>query len=162
MNKVNFPFWDDEVEKAITEIYRVKSQIQSVGETETVDSKLAALEIMAYFKQWVENNKGWEVIQDASTRNREKIFQRIIHLSGLCYIEKNNFDMSCEPDEGRGPVDFKVNRGQEKTLIEVKLSSNSQYLHGYEVQVEEYGKAENTDKLVYVLVDVGNPLKVKN
>jgi hypothetical protein len=43
----------------------------------------------------------------------------------------------------------------------VKLSSNSQYLHGYEVQVEEYGKAENTDKLVYVLVDVGNPLKVK-
>ena len=42
----------------------------------------------------------------------------------------------------------------------MKLSSNSQYLHGYEVQVEEYGKA--TDKLVYVLVDVGNPLKVKN
>lgn len=32
MNKVNFPFWDDEVEKAITEIYRVKSQMQSVGE----------------------------------------------------------------------------------------------------------------------------------
>lgn len=31
MNKVNFPFWDDEVEKAITEIYRVRSQIQSVG-----------------------------------------------------------------------------------------------------------------------------------
>ncbi len=31
MNKVNFPFWDDEVEKAITEIYRVKSQLQSVG-----------------------------------------------------------------------------------------------------------------------------------
>mgnify|MGYP001666283358 FL=1 len=44
----------------------------------------------------------------------------------------------------------------------MKLSSNSQYLHGYEVQVEEYGKAENTDKLVYVLVDVGIPLKVKN
>lgn len=43
----------------------------------------------------------------------------------------------------------------------MKLSSNSQYLHGYEVKVEEYGKAENTDKLVYVLVDVGNPLKVK-
>ena len=42
---------------------------------------------------------------------------------------------------------LKVSRGQDKTLIEVKLSSNSQYLHGYEVQVEEYGKAENTDKL---------------
>lgn len=43
----------------------------------------------------------------------------------------------------------------------MKLSSNSQYLHGYEIQVEEYGKAENTDKLIYVLVDLGNPGKVK-
>ena len=55
---------------------------------EAIDSKAAALEIMEYFKQWVENNKGWEVIQDASSRNREKILQRIIHLSGLCYIRK--------------------------------------------------------------------------
>ncbi len=128
---------------------------------EVIDSKSASLEIMMYFKQWVENNKGWEVIQDASSRNREKILQRIIHLSGQRYIENNNLDMSCEPDEGRGPVDFKISRGQDKTLIEVKLSSNSQYLHGYEIQVEEYGKAENTDKLIYVLVDLGNPGKVK-
>lgn len=149
------------LEKIWQRILRLDMSWKTKLQEEIIDSKSAALEIMAYFKQWVENNKGWEVIQDASSRNREKILQRIIHLSGLCYIEKNNFDMSCEPDEGRGPVDFKVSRGQEKTLIEVKLSSNSQYLHGYEVQVEEYGKAENTDKLVYVLVDVGNPLKVK-
>ena len=31
MNRAEFPFWDNEVEKAITEIYRVKSQMQSVG-----------------------------------------------------------------------------------------------------------------------------------
>lgn len=31
MNGVDFPFWDNEVEKAITEIYRVKNQTQSVG-----------------------------------------------------------------------------------------------------------------------------------
>ncbi len=31
MNKVNFPFWDDEVEKAIKEIYRGKSQMKSIG-----------------------------------------------------------------------------------------------------------------------------------
>lgn len=31
MNEVEFPFWDDEVDKAITEIYRVKNQMQSVG-----------------------------------------------------------------------------------------------------------------------------------
>lgn len=31
MNKVVFPFWNDEVNKAITEIYRVKNQMQNVG-----------------------------------------------------------------------------------------------------------------------------------
>ena len=51
--------------------------------------------------------------------------------------------------------------GQDITIIEVKLTSNSQYLHGYEVQIEEYGKAEQTDSMIYVLVDLGNPGKVK-
>lgn len=69
--------------------------------------------------------------------------------------------MSCEPDEGRGPVDFKISRGQDITIVEVKLTSNDQYLHGFEVQIEEYGKAEQTDNLVYVLVDLGHPRKVQ-
>ena len=69
--------------------------------------------------------------------------------------------MSCEPDEGRGPVDFKISLGQDSTIIEVKLTSNNQYLHGYETQIEEYGKAEQTENMIYVLVDLGNPGKVK-
>lgn len=127
---------------------------------ESIDSLKASMEILDYFKSWVENNKGWYVIQDANSRNREKIAQRVIHLSGLCYIRVNDLDMSCEPDEGRGPVDFKVSRGQDITIIEVKLSSNPDYRHGYEEQIEEYGKAENTDKMVYVLIDLGNSGRV--
>ena len=64
-------------------------------------------------------------------------------------------------DEGRDPVDFKISREQDITIIEVKLTTNDQYLHGFEVQIEEYGKAEQTDKLVYVLVDLGHPRKVQ-
>ena len=75
--------------------WKTKQQI------EAIDSKVAALEIMEYFKQWVENNKGWEVIQAARSPNRDTIRQRIIPLSGLCYIEMKNLDMSCKPDEGR-------------------------------------------------------------
>ncbi len=123
-------------------------------------SHSVAMNILEFFQQWVENNKGWEVIQNAPSTNREKILQRIFHLSGLSYIKANNLDMSCEPDEGRGPVDFKISRGQDITIVEVKLSSNNQYLHGYEVQIEEYGKAEQTEQLIYVLVDLGNPIKV--
>lgn len=126
-----------------------------------IDSKTASLEILNLFKNWVEYNRGWEVILSAGTQKREKIVQRVIHLSGIAYIQANNLSLSCEADEGRGPVDFKISRGQDITVIEVKLSSNSQYMHGYDTQVEEYAKAEQTDNMVYVLVDVGNPVKVK-
>ena len=126
-----------------------------------IDSKAASLEILNLFKNWVEYNRGWEVILSAGTQKREKIVQRVIHLSGIAYIRANNLSLSCEADEGRGPVDFKISRGQDITVIEVKLSSNGQYMHGYDTQVEEYAKAEQTDNMIYVLVDVGNPVKVK-
>ena len=144
--------------------YRIKNSGLSFIEKDnsTRDTFTVSKQILDVFKQWVEDNRGWDVIQSADTRKREKIVQRIIHLSALAYIEANKLDISCEPDEGRGPVDFKVSNGEDKTLIEVKLSSNQQYMHGYEVQVEEYGKAEKTEKLIYVLIDVGNPKRVKN
>ena len=126
-----------------------------------ISSKVATIEILNIFKNWVENNRGWEVIENAGTQKREKILQRIIHLSGQAYIKANNLSLSCEPDEGRGPVDFKISRGQDITVAEIKLSSNAQYMHGYEVQVEEYAKAEQTENMVYVLVDVGNTRRME-
>lgn len=46
-----------------------------------------------------------------------------------------------------------------RPLFEVKHSLNQQYLHGYEVQVQEYGKAEQIEKLIYVLSDTGHAEK---
>ena len=77
------------------------------------------------------------------------------------YIKTNNLDISFESDAGRGPLDVKVSRGVDKSLCEIKLSTNSQYLHGYQNQVEEYAKAECIDKLFYAFVDVGNPGRLK-
>lgn len=131
-------------------------------EKKAVDTLTASYDIVGLFKQWVEYNKGWEVILDADSRNREKIVQRVIHGQALAYLDANDLDMSCEPDEGRGPLDFKISNGGEKTLIEVKLSSNKQYLHGYKVQIVEYGKAEQTDNLIYVLIDLGHPIRVRS
>ena len=125
-------------------------------------SLLATKEIVRIFKDWIENNRGWAEIQDAPTWRREKTVQRLLHLASKYYVDINNFDFSCEADAGRGPVDVKVSRGKDKTLAEIKLSSNSQYLHGYEVQIQEYAKAERTQNLIYVFVDLGNPGKRKN
>ena len=46
-----------------------------------------------------------------------------------------------------GPVDLKMSRGNDKTVVEIKLSSNADYIHGYEEQIEEYAKAEGTTQL---------------
>lgn len=150
------------LERICRSIIKLNLGWESFIEKESIDSLNASKEILSYFRTWVENNKGWYVIQEANSRNREKITQRVIHLSGQCYIKANNLDISCEPDEGRGPVDFKISRGQDITIVEVKLSTNPDYLHGYEDQIEEYGKAENTDKMIYVLIDLGNPGRVKS
>ncbi len=128
---------------------------------EQPDSMTASLSILNMFKNWVENNRGWDVIQSVEGKKCEKVVQRLVHLGAKAYIESNKLDISFEPDEGRGPVDFKVSRGADKTIVEIKLSSNGQYRHGYEVQLQEYGKAETTDKLVYVFVDVGNSGRLK-
>lgn len=115
------------------------------------------MDVIGIFKEWVENNRGWALIQDSPANKREKAVQRFIHLGAKYYVEKNNLDLSCEADEGRGPVDLKLSHGKDKTLAEIKLSSNGQYLHGYEAQVQEYGAAERTRNLIFVFVDVGNP-----
>ncbi len=125
-------------------------------------SLTATREIINIFKDWVENNRGWAEIQEAPSKRREKAVQRFMHLGAKFYVETHNLDFSCEPDEGRGPVDIKLSRGTDKTLAEIKLSSNDQFLHGYEAQIKEYGKAERTRNLIYVFVDVGNPGRKKS
>ena len=43
----------------------------------------------------------------------------------------------------------------------LSICMDIQYMHGYEIQVEEYAKAEQTDNIIYVLVDVGNSGRMK-
>lgn len=124
------------------------------------DSLNATKEILEIFKDWVENNRGWDFIQEIKSNKKEKGVQSLIHLGCKNYVKENNLDASFEVNNGRGPADIKISRGNDKTVVEVKLSSNKKYLHGYETQIEEYAKAEGTKNRIYVLVDVGNSNRV--
>lgn len=155
------PYSDSEycTAKMLQDVFRYVTQfVTTIPEH---DSLSVSMRIIKFFKKWVEDNKGWEFIVTIGSSKREKIVQRVFHGFALCFINANNLDISCEPDEGRGPADFKVSRGCDKTIIEIKLSTNDQYLHGYEHQIEEYGKAENTSNLIYMLIDLGNPNRIK-
>ena len=124
-----------------------------------ISSLEAAITILNIFKDWVEWHKGWDEIQSASTTRREKAVQRLLHLSGKHYCTENNIDMSFEANEGPGPVDLKISRGNDKTVVEIKLSSNDDYMHGYEKQIEDYARAEGTDQRIFVYVQVGNSIR---
>lgn len=113
------------------------------------------------FKHWIENNKGSDLIQSISSHGREKDIQRLFHLSASEYLMNNNLDLSCEANAGPGPEDFKISRGNDKTVIEFKLSSNNQYIHGYLEQIHRYAQAENTKNMIYVLFDVGDENRIQ-
>jgi hypothetical protein len=56
-------------------------------------------------------------------------------------------DFNAEVNNGRGPVDFKVSRGnKDKTLIEFKLAKNSKLQQNLENQVAIYEAANRTNK----------------
>ena len=119
-----------------------------------IDSLTGALEVADIFKDWVENNRGWAEVQQAT--GGEKSVQRFVHACAKHYIKVNNLDFSCEANEGPGPVDFKVSRVQDCAVVELKLSSNADYLHGYQEQIQQYAKAEGTENMVFILVDNGH------
>nr|WP_294490284.1 hypothetical protein [uncultured Anaerosporobacter sp.] len=150
--------------KGATDIASLKDEYPEIfhdSMNNKMNSMQAAKDILENFRHWIEYNGGNKTIMMAEEKCREKIFQNLIHLSAKSYIETNKLDFSCEPNEGRGPVDFKVSNGSDRTVIEVKLSSNSQYLHGLKVQLEEYALAEKTTNKIYVFVDLGNPRRLK-
>jgi hypothetical protein len=113
------------------------------------------------FADFIENNKGWWIIQN-HVGQTEKCAQLLFYCRCCEFFANNNLDLSCEPNAGPGPADFKISRGNDKALIEVKLSSNPQCRHGYESQIWRYAKAEGTENMILLLLNVGNDRRVKN
>ena len=120
------------------------------------DSFAAALDIIENFKEWIEYHRGASVINECGEKPSEKLIQRMIYGVGQMFCKKFNWCFSPETDSGRGPADFVISRGTDKTVVEVKLTSNKDCVHGLEVQIEEYAIAENADKKIFVVVDTGS------
>lgn len=109
-----------------------------------------ALDRVLSFKQYVENQDGYKLINRAGEPfSQEKEVQLFF---GLIWC-KTDFDVNREPNNGRGPVDFKVSYGsKDKALIEFKLASSSSFKRNMEKQVEIYEAANQTNKSVKAIV----------
>lgn len=140
---------------------RMESFFQTLAHSETeVSSQTGAMDILWIFKDWVENNGGWKDVWAADSIIKEASIQRMIHLGAKTYLTDKNLDMSREGNLGVGQEDFKISRGNDKTIIEVKLTSNPNCRHGFEKQLPRYAEVEHTENMIFCLIDLGNNPKI--
>lgn len=110
-----------------------------------------ARERVLAFKRYVEDQDGYQLLnREAGTRpSNEKEVQLFF---GLIWCN-TDFDVNREPNNGRGPVDFKVSFGSgDKSLIEFKLAKSSSLKRNLEKQVAIYEKANDARSSLKVIV----------
>lgn len=119
--------------------------------------------ICDHFRRLVEDNQLARLLYDRNGyRKHESASQLLFFGIAQAYCEANDLDLSPESDGGRGPVDFKVSAGfTGKVLVEVKLTSNQQLLHGYQKQLPIYQQAESSQRGVYLVINNGGVTKAR-
>lgn len=103
-----------------------------------------------FLKDVIENKGGWRAFyHDGKPIKKEEDLQIFYRLTW--FGTKN--DISREVNYGRGPVDFKASFGaNDKTLVEMKLASNSKLRQNLEKQLEVYKQASDAQHGVKVIL----------
>ncbi|EII3728826.1 hypothetical protein [Vibrio cholerae] len=141
-------------ETEIMFIERVKSLAERLKETEfynnRTDTFAEALQRIKFMKQVIENNDGYKLFYiKGHPVKRESDLQLLFRLTWFASVS----DVNAEVNNGRGPVDYKISRGNhDKTLVEFKLASNSKLKQNLKHQVEVYEAANQTKKSIKVIL----------
>lgn len=114
-------------------------------------------QIIEQFRILIEDNGLWkELWTEEEKPRKEKACQRLLFAIAISYCKANDLDLSPEVDSGNGPVDFKISQGFNfKVIVEIKLSTNTNVVHGYQKQLEIYKKAEESEEGIFILIDIG-------
>ena len=106
------------------------------------------------FKNAVEERAAWRILwdEDKSTPRKEDTVQAMMHEVWLPDCRHANIDINSETNKGRGPADFKLSRGNNSVIIEVKRDTNSKLEKGLSEQLPQYMRAHGTDFGYYVVI----------
>lgn len=104
---------------------------------------------LAYLKHVIEDKGGWRVFYDNKGKPVER--ERDIQILYKLVWFGTPSDAGSEADDGRGPVDFKISRGRNKTLVEMKLAKNTQLERNLRKQVEIYQTASDAETAIKVI-----------
>ena len=143
---------EDTQRALVDQLKRAISDLE--GRTEFYDKPWASydecLDRAKYFKGYIENNDGYRLLSRAGQPFSTEAEVQLAF--GLVWC-KSEFDVNREPNNGRGPVDFKASFGAgDKSLIEFKLGSNKQLERNLQKQIAVYEKANRTRSSVKVIV----------
>lgn len=113
-------------------------------------------QIIEQFTKLVEDKGIWKELWAGEKARPEKSAQRLFFAVADSYCKANNIDVTPEADAGNGPVDFKFSNGYiGRVLVEIKLSSSTKLVQGFEKQLQAYKAAEETTKAIYLVIDIG-------
>jgi hypothetical protein len=123
----------------------------------TAKKAVAVVEqIIEHFCHLIENEGLWKVLWHGGSPRREKTSQMVFYGTAAAYCKANNLDVTPEADTGSGPVDFKFSAGYNvRVLVEVKLSTNTKLVPGYQKQLAAYNKSQTPVRSFYLVVRVG-------
>lgn len=113
-------------------------------------SKAASVEKVLFLKDVIENKGGYRLFYSKGHAIRKEEDLQI------CYRlvwHGTKFDVSREVNDGRGPADFKISLGAEdKTIVEMKLASNSSLRRNLEKQAALYQSASDAPAALKVIL----------
>ena len=117
--------------KTLIQILKVNTQFYDESAIGSYDASRARV---MYLKDFIENKDGYKLFyHKGKPIKREKDLQLLFKLTWFATI----FDVNAEVNNGRGPVDFKISKGDlDKTLVEFKLASNSKLKQNIANQVQ--------------------------
>lgn len=114
------------------------------------DSFEESLSRLMFLKDIIEHKDGYRAFYvDGKPIKRESDLQIMYRLTWYA----TSYDVNREPNNGRGPVDFKVSKGAaNKALVEFKLASNTKLKQNLAHQVEVYEAANDTTRSIKAIM----------
>jgi hypothetical protein len=104
---------------------------------------------LKYLKDVIENKGGHRIFyHDGQPVQRESDLQILYRFVWF----GTPSDVGREANDGRGPVDFKISRGRDKTLVEMKLAKNSALERNLQKQLPIYQKASDAKHGIKAIV----------
>jgi hypothetical protein len=110
----------------------------------------AAHDRALYLKDVIENKGGHKLFYSKGKPvEREADLQVIYRFTWF----KTSFDVSREANDGRGPADYKITKGaMDKSLVEMKLASNSSLERNLKNQAAVYEKASDAKRSIKMII----------